>query len=53
MVRQPKGNTLLNFAGIKNNLIEFVCDAAPSKQNKYMPGSHIPILDLLIYKTYK
>ena len=40
-----KGNTLLNFAGIKNNLIEFVCDAAPSKQNKYMPGSHIPILD--------
>lgn len=39
-----KGNTLLNFAGIQNNLIEFVCDAAPSKQNKYMPGSHIPIL---------
>jgi len=39
-----KGNTLMNYAGIKNDLIEFICDAAPSKQGKYMPGSHIPIL---------
>lgn len=39
-----KGNTLMNYAGIKHNLIDFVCDAAPSKQGKYMPGSHIPIL---------
>lgn len=39
-----KGNTLLNFSGIKSDLISFVCDAAPSKQNKYLPGSHIPIL---------
>lgn len=39
-----KGNTLMNYAGIKHDLIDFVCDAAPSKQNKYMPGSHIPIL---------
>ena len=39
-----KGNTLLNFAGIKSDLLPFVCDAASSKQNKYMPGSHIPIL---------
>jgi len=39
-----KGNTLMNYAGIKNDLIDFVCDAAPSKQNKYMPGSHLPIL---------
>lgn len=39
-----KGNTLLNFAGIKRDLIAFVCDAAPSKQGKYMPGSRIPIL---------
>jgi hypothetical protein len=39
-----KGNTLMNYAGIKRNLIDFVCDAAPSKQGKYMPGSHIPIL---------
>ncbi len=39
-----KGNTLLNYAGVKSDLIEFVCDAAPSKQGKYLPGSHIPIL---------
>jgi SAM-dependent methyltransferase len=39
-----KGNTLMNYAGLKNDLIDFVCDAAPSKQNKYMPGSHLPIL---------
>ena len=38
-----KGNTLINYAGIKTDLIDFVCDAAPSKQGKYLPGSHIPI----------
>ena len=39
-----KGNTLLNYGEIDNELVSFVCDAAPSKQGKYMPGSHIPIL---------
>ena len=39
-----KGNTLLNYAGIKPDLLPYVCDAAPSKQGKFMPGSHIPIL---------
>jgi SAM-dependent methyltransferase len=39
-----KGNTLLNYAGVKSDLLPFVCDAAPSKQGKFMPGSHIPIL---------
>jgi SAM-dependent methyltransferase len=39
-----KGNTLLNYAGIKPDLLPYVCDAAGSKQWKYMPGSHIPIL---------
>ncbi len=39
-----KGNTLLNYAGIKSDLLPYVCDAAASKQGKYMPGSHIPIL---------
>jgi len=39
-----KGNTVLNYAGIKPDLLPFVCDAAPAKQGKYMPGSHIPIL---------
>lgn len=39
-----KGNTLLNFAGVKPDLLPFICDAASSKQNKFMPGSRIPIV---------
>jgi len=39
-----KGNTILNYAGIKPNLLPMVFDAAPAKQGKFMPGSHIPIL---------
>jgi SAM-dependent methyltransferase len=39
-----KGNTLLNYAGVKTDLLPFVCDAAVAKQGKFMPGSHIPIL---------
>lgn len=39
-----KGNTLLNYAGVKPDLLPFVCDAATAKQGKFMPGSHIPIL---------
>ena len=39
-----KGNTLLNYSGIKKDLISFVCDAASAKQNKFLPGSNIPIL---------
>lgn len=38
-----KGNTLLNFAGVRPDLLPFVCDAAPSKQGNFLPGSHIPI----------
>ena len=39
-----KGNTLLNYAGIKKDLLSFVCDGATAKQGQFMPGSHIPIL---------
>ena len=38
-----KGNTLINFAGIRPDLIRFVVDKNPVKQGKYMPGSRIPI----------
>ena len=38
-----KGNTLLNFAGVKPDLLPYICDAASAKQDKFMPGSHIPI----------
>jgi 2-polyprenyl-3-methyl-5-hydroxy-6-metoxy-1,4-benzoquinol methylase len=40
-----KGNTLMNYAGIYPDLISFVVDHNPAKQGKYMPGSHIPIVD--------
>ena len=39
-----KGNTLLNYAGIQADLLPAVADAAPSKQGKLLPGSHIPII---------
>ena len=39
-----KGNTLLNYAKIKSDLLPFVCDAATAKQGKLMPGSRIPIV---------
>ena len=39
-----KGNTLLNYAGVKPDLLPFVCDAATSKQDTFLPGSRIPVL---------
>jgi SAM-dependent methyltransferase len=40
-----KGNTMLNFAGVRSDLISYVVDRNPSKQGKWLPGSRIPILD--------
>ncbi|MFN8294928.1 MAG: class I SAM-dependent methyltransferase [Chitinophagales bacterium] len=48
-----KGNTLLNYCGIKNDLITFVVDANPHKQDKYLPGSHIPVVDEHYIKEHK
>ena len=48
-----KGNTLLNYAGAKPDLLTFVCDAASAKQGKFMPGSHIPILSPNAIKAQK
>ena len=39
-----KGNTLLNYAGVKPDLLAAVADRAPSKQGKLLPGSHIPVI---------
>lgn len=39
-----KGNTLLNFAGIKKDLITVVADRNPAKVGKYLPGSRIPVV---------
>ena len=41
-----KGNTLLNFAGVRQDLLDFVVDINPHKQGKYLPGSRIPIVGL-------
>ena len=39
-----KGNTLLNYAGVKPDLLPFISDAAAAKQGSFTPGGHIPIL---------
>ena len=39
-----KGNTLLNYSAVKADMIDFVVDAAPIKQHKFLPGSHIPVV---------
>ena len=39
-----KGNTLLNYAGIRSDLLSYTVDRSPHKQGLYLPGSHIPIL---------
>ena len=41
-----KGNTFLNYCGIKNDVIDFVVDSNPHKQRLYLPGSLIPIVSL-------
>lgn len=39
-----KGNTLLNYAGVKPDLLPFVADTSPHKRGRYLPGSRIPVL---------
>ncbi len=48
-----KGNTLLNYCGVKNDLIDFVVDANPHKQNKWLPGSHIRVVNENVLKENK
>jgi hypothetical protein len=48
-----KGNTLLNFCGIKKDMIDFVVDANPHKQNKCLPASHIPVVNEQYLKEAK
>lgn len=40
-----KGNTLINYAGVRPDLIRYVVDASPHKQGRYLPGSRIPVVD--------
>lgn len=48
-----KGSTLLNFAGIKKDLVSTIFDAAPSKIGKFMPGNKIPIKDPKLIRKLK
>jgi SAM-dependent methyltransferase len=48
-----KGNTLLNFAGIRHDLLPYVVDKNPAKQGKCMPGSRIPIVDEAHLKAHR
>lgn len=48
-----KGNTLLNFAGVKPDLLAFVVDKNPAKQGTFLPGSRIPIVSEDVLKSEK
>lgn len=39
-----KGNTLLNYCGIRPDMVEFVADKNPTKQGRYLPGARVPVL---------
>ena len=48
-----KGVTLLNFCGVRKDLIKFVVDASPHKQDKFLPGIHIPVVNENQIKEFK
>ena len=48
-----KGNTLLNYCGIRTDFLDYTVDRSPIKQGTYTPGTHIPILDPSVIATTK
>ncbi len=38
-----KGNTLLNYCGVRTDFLDYTVDASPHKQGKFLPGTHIPV----------
>jgi hypothetical protein len=38
-----KGNTLLNYCGVRTDFLDYTCDLNPHKQGHLLPGTHIPI----------
>jgi hypothetical protein len=40
-----KGNTLLNYCGVREDLLDYTVDLSPHKQGKYLPGVHIPVYE--------
>jgi hypothetical protein len=45
-----KGNTLLNFCGIRSDFLDYTVDRNPHKQNKFLPGTHLPVHALEMLK---
>ncbi len=39
-----KGNTLLNYCGVRGDFVDYVVDRSPHKQGRYLPGTHLPIV---------
>jgi SAM-dependent methyltransferase len=39
-----KGNTLLNYCGVRTDMVQFVADKNPTKQGRYLPGARIPVV---------
>lgn len=48
-----KGNTLLNYCGIRTDFIDYTVDMSPHKQGNFLPGTHIPILNPDVIKETK
>ncbi len=48
-----KGNTLLNYCGIRTDFIDYTVDMSPHKQGNFLPGTHIPILHPDVIKETK
>jgi hypothetical protein len=48
-----KGNTLLNYSGVRSDLLSFVADRNPAKIGRFLPGSHIPIISESDLKVLK
>lgn len=48
-----KGNTLLNYCGVRKDLINFVVDLSPHKQGRFLPASHIPVVNEQFLKDTK
>jgi len=48
-----KGNTLLNFAGVRADLVSWVVDRNPAKQDRYLPGSRIPVVAEEFLQTHR
>ena len=43
MGRPPRANTLLNYCGVRDDLVDYTVDRSPHKQGLFLPGTHLPV----------